>query len=499
MFRQMTDDMALLREYARNRSETAFAALVSRHLNLVYSIALREVRDPHLAEEVTQAAFIILARKAGSLGPKTILSGWLCRTARYVSAEALRSQRRRQRREQEAYMQSLLNETAAEAWMQIAPLLETAMAQLGEKEHNAIVLRFYEGKALKQVGAALGTGEDAARMRINRALEKLRKFFAGRGLTLSAAVITTAIGANSVHAAPAGLAAASITAAAGKGMAAGGSTLALIKATLNKMLWMKIKASIATGTAVLLAAGVATLVESKDRAARIENAIEKVDSQTLNRAPTVLVLRPSRFHDRIDRGAISGGKIAARSMALDWLLSIAYEFPRYKRVILPEDSPRGTYDLLLAMQDQPREALRKEIKKQLGLAAHRETRMTDVLFLEIDNAAGPGLQVARGERPTMEFTGWYTDSSSGKLAASNQPISELVQFLEDRFALPVLDRTGLTRRYDFTLQWDAQSDAKSENEEIRRAFLNQAGLKLVPGRESLEMLVVEKTPGVNPR
>ena len=107
MFRQMTDDMALVREYARTRSETAFAALVSRHLNLVYSVALREVRDPHLAEEVAQAAFIILARKAGALGPKTILSGWLCRTARYVSAEVLRSQRRRQKREQEAYMQSL--------------------------------------------------------------------------------------------------------------------------------------------------------------------------------------------------------------------------------------------------------------------------------------------------------------------------------------------------------------------------------------------------------
>ena len=106
----MNDDLALLREYARRNSEEAFAALVSRHVNLVYSVALRQVRDPHLAEEITQAVFIILARKAGSLGDKTILPGWLCRTARYASANALTIQRRRQRREQEAHMQSILNE-----------------------------------------------------------------------------------------------------------------------------------------------------------------------------------------------------------------------------------------------------------------------------------------------------------------------------------------------------------------------------------------------------
>src|SRR6266576_5141770 len=107
----MTDDMELVREYARHGSEEAFVTLVSRHVNLVYSVALRQVHDTHLAEEVTQAAFIILARKAGSLGSKTILSAWLCRTAQYAAADVLRSQRRRQIREQEAYMQSTLNQT----------------------------------------------------------------------------------------------------------------------------------------------------------------------------------------------------------------------------------------------------------------------------------------------------------------------------------------------------------------------------------------------------
>src|SRR5580698_6029040 len=136
-------DMDLLREYAAHRSEEAFATLVSRHVNLVHSVALRRLGDASLAEEVTQAVFIILSRKAGSLGPKTVLPAWLCRTAQFVSAHALRTQLRRQNREQEAYMQSLLNqpESVSAFWTDIAPLLDIAMARLGERDHSAIVLR----------------------------------------------------------------------------------------------------------------------------------------------------------------------------------------------------------------------------------------------------------------------------------------------------------------------------------------------------------------------
>jgi RNA polymerase sigma factor (sigma-70 family) len=213
-----SDDMTLVREYAQSNSEHAFATLVSRHVNLVYSVAMRQVRDTHLAEEITQSVFIILARKANSLSPKTILSGWLCRTARYVSADTLKIQRRRQFREQESQMQSNLNESESAAWNQIAPLLDEALNCLGEKEHDAVVLRFFDGKELKQVGATMGTGEDAARMRVNRALEKLRKFFAKKGVTLSAGAIAGAVATNSVQAAPIGLAA-TITAAALSGSA----------------------------------------------------------------------------------------------------------------------------------------------------------------------------------------------------------------------------------------------------------------------------------------
>ncbi len=184
------DDMELVRDYARRGSEEAFATLVSRHVNLVYSVALHQLRDTHLAEEVTQAAFIILARKAGSLDSKTILSAWLCRTAQYCAADALRSQRRRQIREQEAYMQSTLNETEPDsaAWQDIAPLLNVAMAGLGEKNHSALVLRYFEGKDWKQVGAELGIDQRTAQTRARRALEKLRKFFVKRGIDLASTV-----------------------------------------------------------------------------------------------------------------------------------------------------------------------------------------------------------------------------------------------------------------------------------------------------------------------
>ena len=247
--------MTLAREYAQSNSEQAFATLVSRHINLVYSVALRQVRDAHLAEEITQAVFIILARKAKSLGPKTILSGWLCRTARYVSAGALRTERRRQFREQESHMQSTVEKSESDAWAQVAPHLDEALNCLKEKEHNAVVLRFLNGKELKEVGMAMGTSEDAARMRVNRGLEKLRKFFTKKGVTLSAAAISGAVSAYSVQAAPVALAKSITAAAVTKGAAVSGSTLALIKAGLKLMVWAKAKMAAVVGVSVLLAGG----------------------------------------------------------------------------------------------------------------------------------------------------------------------------------------------------------------------------------------------------
>ena len=258
--------MTLVREFAANQSEPAFAALVERHIGLIHSAALRQVGDAHLAEDITQAVFVVLARKAASLGLKTVLSAWLYRTTRYAAADALKARRRRAAREQEAYMQSSLNSggdapspsTSEEIWAQLAPLLDDAMAELGETDRTALVLRFFENKTAREIAEALRMEEAAAQKRVTRALEKLRAIFVKRGVTLTATVIAGAVAANSVQAAPAGLAVA-ITAAAAKGATISASVITLVKGTMKMMTWIKLKTAIVLGAATLVVGGTATV------------------------------------------------------------------------------------------------------------------------------------------------------------------------------------------------------------------------------------------------
>jgi RNA polymerase sigma factor (sigma-70 family) len=252
---QPTEDSALLRQYAENNSDEAFAALVTRHVNLVYSVALRQTGNPHHAEEITQAVFIILAKKAASLRHEPALSSWLFQATRLTANNFIRSEVRRHRREEEAYMQSVLDETGTDAWPQIAPLLDTAVAGLREKDRQAIVLRFYEGRNLREIGLAQGTGEDAAEKRVSRALDKLRAFFTKRGVSSTSAIIAGAMTAHSVQAAPVALAKSVTAMAMAKGAAASGSTLTLIKGALKIMAWTKAKIAAVTGAALILTTG----------------------------------------------------------------------------------------------------------------------------------------------------------------------------------------------------------------------------------------------------
>src|SRR5215472_10314552 len=252
---QELDDNALLREYVTRDSGPAFAALVKRHIDNVYSVALRHTHNQHQAEEITQAVFVILATKASGFRKGVILEGWLYQTARLTALTHIRSEIRRARREQEALMQTDSNDNDPDAWSQIAPLLDTALSRLNETDRTAVVMRFFYGKSLREVGAALGANEDSARMRINRALDKLRKFFAGRGVDSTAATIAGAISAYSIQTAPAALAKSVAAAVIAKNAAASGPTLTLIKGALKVMAWTQAKTAIVVGAGLLLAAG----------------------------------------------------------------------------------------------------------------------------------------------------------------------------------------------------------------------------------------------------
>jgi RNA polymerase sigma factor (sigma-70 family) len=245
-----SDDITLLKQYAGG-DESAFTTLFERHVHLVYSAALRQASNPSHAEEITQAVFILLARKAKSLSPKTVLSGWLYQAARLTTANLIKREIRRQRREQEMYMQTL-TEPDVSLWEQVSPLLDEAMGRLGEKDRNAIVLRFFENRTPQEVAAALKLNETTARKRVSRALEKLRALFAKRGVILTAAIIAGTISGNSVQGAPAALANSATAIAIARGAVVSGSTLTLVKGALKVMAWTKMKTAVITTVAVLL-------------------------------------------------------------------------------------------------------------------------------------------------------------------------------------------------------------------------------------------------------
>src|SRR5580698_5056809 len=248
------DDHQLLAVFARTESGPAFAALVARYVNLVFSTAFRCTGNTHHAEEITQAVFIILARKAEKLSPRVVLSGWLYQVARLTSANFMKGELRRQRREQEAYMQSALNEPVNDGWQEIAPLLDEAMGKLGKTDRDAVVLRYFENKSAAEIGAALRMNEETARKRVNRALEKLHHYFKGRGVSSTTGIIAGAISGHSLQAAPLTLANTVTPVAIAKGSMAAASTLTLVKGTLNIMNWTRWKMAVAIGAAVVLAA-----------------------------------------------------------------------------------------------------------------------------------------------------------------------------------------------------------------------------------------------------
>ena len=233
-------DNDLLRRFAKERSEDAFSELVARHLGLVYSAALRQVEgNASAAEEIAQAVFTDLARKASRLTSHSSLTGWLYTGTRHLAANQCRADQRRYHRERQAHtMNQLLHDSGPEVdWSELGPVLDDAMHELSEADREALLLRYFERRPLAEVGTRLGLGENAARMRVDRALERLRQALRRRGVTSIGAALSLALAERAVAGAPAGLAAkiAPVAmAAAGAGVVTGGGILFTLLSVMTR-------------------------------------------------------------------------------------------------------------------------------------------------------------------------------------------------------------------------------------------------------------------------
>ena len=243
----MNETAELLRAWVERGAEDAFATLVARHIDLVYSVAVRKVAgDTGLAADVTQIVFADLARKARSLRAEGSLAGWLHRHTCHVAATALRGELRRRIREQTAAAMHALEHSTDPDWSRLAPLLDDAVNALADADRRAILLRFYERRDLRAVGATLGVGDDAAQKRVSRALEKLRGWLARRGVTSTTAALATMLGAHSVSAAaPAGMAAVVTSSALTTATAAGAGAVTLFEIMTHAKAKLAVAAAVA--------------------------------------------------------------------------------------------------------------------------------------------------------------------------------------------------------------------------------------------------------------
>jgi uncharacterized protein (TIGR03435 family) len=486
-------DMELLRNYVRRGSEDAFAELVRRHINLVYSAAFRQVGIAAHAEEITQAVFVILSRKAASLRPDTILDAWLYETTRLTALSFLRGERRRQFREQEALMQSALHESAdASVWNEVAPLLDEAMARLGKRDREAVVLRFFKGKNLSEVAAAMQTTEAAAQSRVHRAVGKLQKFFFKRGVNSSTDAIAENISMHSVRAAPAVLAKTVTAVALAKGATASGSTLTLIKGALKIMAWTKAKTAMVAGVVVLLAAGTTTVTVKEVQKHKLSDAwrVRFVNFTLLEQAPPQVRILPSKFPPG-GVGSVYGAWMGI-GQPVATIVEDAYLPGAYRTKFLTE-LPAGNYDFIAKLPKGSKAqdvsiALQNEIRKKFGLAGHREMQNTDVLLLAVKNPNANGLRIHDSQTPGSQFNA----GEFGKFSIVNRPLDELTDYLVNDFQIPVINGTGINSNVDVTLNWNRKDWEHPNLDGLKQALADQLGLELVPTNMPIEMLLVER-------
>ena len=265
------EDSELLNVYLDTGSTDAFHKLMSRHIDMVYSAARRQLRDEHLAQDVTQAVFILLARKAHSIRNRASLPGWLGLATHNAPRDARKIEKPRRLHEHKAARMTLLRDRTTQenpAWDAVSPELDAALARLNSKHRNIVAMHYMEGRSFREVGATLGISEDAARLSCARAIHKLRRTLGGRGAVVSAAALTSMLALNSARATPIAVKAAIASAIINPStVAASGNALAIAN-RVSRTLELA-KATFAGGTAltalVILSLGVLAVATNLDR------------------------------------------------------------------------------------------------------------------------------------------------------------------------------------------------------------------------------------------
>ena len=244
-------DRELMQNYLRDRSPEAYGAIVREHVDLVYAAARRQLGDGHLADDVTQAVFILFGRKAETIGGS--LAGWLVKATHYACRDARRLAARREFHERQA-MKSRPEITAPPEpqWDEYAPYLDESLARLSTDDRETLTLRYLKGLPLREVGLFQQVSEVAARKRVQRALDRLRKMMSRRTTMPAVAVLGTTLAANSAHAAPAALTSTIVAAAPAS------ASVGLIASAAQKSLWL-LKAKVAAIAAAAAVVGVTTI------------------------------------------------------------------------------------------------------------------------------------------------------------------------------------------------------------------------------------------------
>jgi RNA polymerase sigma-70 factor, ECF subfamily len=507
-----TPDRELIEAFVRDKSESAFRCLVERHARWMFAAAFRQLRDRQLAEDATQAAFIILLQKAHAMPSNTKFSTWLFSVLQLTVKNLQRSRQRRRFHEFRAAVRSL--EPAADpaaVSYGVADHLDAAVSALRSSDRATILLRFYQNLSFDQIAQMLGISEAAARKRTHRAIHVLRRKLGAEvnpeSIALGAACGLDHFSAALIHT----IATGALT--AGTGAAIPATILNAMKGMTIVMATTKIKVIAALFIICFLALPIAIVTISYTASAEPDSTanqspaptakqtemlqpaelweVEDISSYMVGRLRPEVKILPTKFpHSSISLlvGFAPGSNkyVGIRATAAN-MLAVAYHWDQ-ERILFVNGEPQDRYDFVTTMPKTGLDALQAELKSTLGLIAHSEMRTVDVLLLEVKNSNAPGL------KPPTRGEDFYfgTDKGDAVIHWNNDSLSRVPEILEGYCKMPITDETGVTQHFSVDVKWKELGKDDPNHDALKEALLNQLGLELVPSRASIQMLVVDK-------